>query len=105
MLVHRSLERLPTVHLAWGASHCVVHRSELSADCHAYRIKHKLLGSTTDLPLLVVHTDPPCKVEFPELQFSGDGKPSFKNLALAPQAGIQDIDTEADRWYPLPNRA
>jgi len=38
-------------------------------------------------------------VEFPELQFSGDGKPSFKNLALAPQAGIQDIDTEADRWY------
>ena len=105
VLVHRSLERLPTVHLAWGASHCVVHRSELSADCHAYRIKHKLLGSTTDLPLLVVHTDPPCKVEFPELQFSGDGKPSFKNLALAPQAGIQDIDTEADRWYPLPNRA
>jgi hypothetical protein len=64
-----------------------------------------LLGSTTDLPLLVAHTDPPCKVEFPELQFSGDGKPSFKNLALAPQAGIQDIDTEADRWYLLPNRA
>jgi len=104
VLVHRPQDRLPTVHLAWGASHCVVHRSELSPECHAYRIKHKLLGSTTDLPLLVVHTDPPCNVEFPELQFSGDGKASLKQLPADPQDGIQDIDTEADRWYLLPNR-
>lgn len=104
VLVHRPQDRLPTVHLAWGASHCVVHRSELSPDCHAYRIKHKLLGSATDLPLLVVHTDPPCKVEFPELHFSGDGKASLKQLPADPQDGIQDIDTETDRWYLLPNR-
>lgn len=105
VLVHRPQGRLPTVHLAWGASHCVVHSSELSADFRAYRIKHKLLGSTTDLPLLVVHTDPPCRVEFPELSFTVDGKASFTNLTLGPEVGIQDIDTEADRWYLLPSRA
>ena len=73
-------------------------------DCRAYRIKHKLLGSTTDLPLLVVHTNPPCNVEFPELQFSVDGKASLKQLPAGPQDGIQDIDTESDRWYLLPGR-
>jgi class 3 adenylate cyclase len=105
VLVHRPAERLPTVHLAWGASHCVVHRSELSADRSAYRIKHKLLGSTTDLPLLVVHTDPPCQVEFPELEFPTDGPATLGHIPLQPQEGIQDIDTEADRWYLLPSRA
>jgi class 3 adenylate cyclase len=104
VMVHRAAERLPTIHLAWGASHCVVHRSELSADCRAFRIKHKLLGSQTDLPLLVVHTDPPCQVEFPELQFSSDGRATLKQLPSDPQDGIQDIDTETDRWYLLPNR-
>ncbi len=105
VLVHRPPERLPTVHLAWGASHCVVHRSELRVDCHAYRIKHKLLGSHTDLPLLVVHTDPPCRVEFPELQFSGDDHATLDQLPRERQDGIQDVDTEADRWYLLPSRA
>ena len=32
VLVHRPPGCLPTVHLAWGASHCVIHRSELSGD-------------------------------------------------------------------------
>ncbi len=105
VLVHRPPERLPTVHLAWGASHCVVHRSELNPDCRAFRIKHKLLGSATDLPLLVVHTDPPCQVEFPELHFASDGRASLKQMPVDPQDGIQDIDTESDRWYLLPRRA
>jgi class 3 adenylate cyclase len=104
VLVHRPAERLPTIHLAWGVSHCVVHRSELSSDCRAYRIKHKLLGSHTDLPLLVVHTDPPCRVEFPELHFAHDGRATLNQLPPDPQVGIQDIDTESDRWYLLPNR-
>jgi class 3 adenylate cyclase len=104
VLVHRPPERLPTIHLAWGASHCVIHRSELSGDCRAYRIKHKLLGSNTDLPLLVVHTDPPCQVEFPDLQFAGDGRATLQQSAHEPQEGIQEIDTESDRWYLLPNR-
>ena len=105
VLVHRSSERPPTVHLAWGASHCVLHRSELSANCRAFRIKHKLLGSPTDLPLLVVHTDPPCQVEFPELHFPSDGPATLSQLPPEPQEGIQDIDTETDRWYLLPHRA
>ncbi len=105
VLVHRPAERLPTVHLAWGASHCVVHRSELSPSCRAYRIQHKLLGSHTELPLLVVHTDPPCQVDFPELQFSGDGRETLALVSSGPEDGIQDIDTEVDRWYLLPNRA
>jgi class 3 adenylate cyclase len=104
VLVHRPSERLPTVHLAWGASHCVVHRSELDPTRRAYRIKHKLLGSHTDLPLLVVHTDPPCQVEFPELRFWGDGAGSLHHPQLTPQDGIQDIDTEVDHWYLLPGR-
>ena len=105
VLVHRPPECLPTVHLAWGASHCVIHRSELSADCRAYRIKHKLLGSHTDLPLLVVHTDPPCQVEFPELRFSKEGVATLDPSPPEPTEGIQEVDTESDRWYLLPNRA
>jgi class 3 adenylate cyclase len=102
VLVHRPLERMPTVHLAWGASHCVVHRSELDPACRAYRIKHKLLGSQTDLPLLVVHTDPPCRVEFPELDFSGDVPATLKPESSLLPDGIQEVDTESDRWYLLP---
>ena len=105
VLVHRPPGCLPTVHLAWGASHCVIHRSELSADCRAYRIKHKLLGSHTDLPLLVVHTDPPCQVEFPELRFSKEGVATLDPSPPEPTEGIQEVDTESDRWYLLPNRA
>lgn len=109
VLVHRPAGRLPTVHLAWGASHCVIHRSELSLECKAYRIKHKLLGSPTDLPLLVVHTDPPCQVEFPELHFTGESSATLKQMPVSLESlsgqGIQEIDTEADRWYLLPNRA
>jgi class 3 adenylate cyclase len=104
VLVHRPPERLPTIHLAWGASHCVIHRSELDPDRRAYRIKHKLLGSHTDLPLLMVHTDPPCQVEFPELHFAGDGRASLKPPTPAPQEEVQEIDTEVDRWYLLPSR-
>ena len=103
VLVRRGAGKIPSVHLAWGASQCVIHRSELSPDFVAYRIKHKLLGSDTDLPLLMVHTDPPCEVEFPELQFSPDGRATLKEAAPL-LAGIQEIDTEADRWYLLPNR-
>jgi class 3 adenylate cyclase len=105
VLVHRPAERLPTVHLAWGASHCVVHRSELSPDCRAYRIKHKLLGSPTDLPLLVVHTDPACQVEFPEVEFSADGPATLKPGPSNALDGVQEIDTESDRWYLLPRHA
>jgi class 3 adenylate cyclase len=104
VLVHRPPERLPTIHLAWGASHCVIHRSELNPERRGVRIKHKLLGSPTDLPLLVVHTDPPCQVEFPELHFSSDGRATLGQLPPAPQDEIQDIDTESDRWYLLPRR-
>ena len=103
VLVRRGAGKIPSVHLAWGGSQCVIHRSELSPDFVAYRIKHKLLGSDTDLPLLMVHTDPPCEVEFPELQFSPDGRATLKEAAPL-LAGIQEIDTEADRWYLLPNR-
>jgi class 3 adenylate cyclase len=102
VLVHRPAERLPTVHLAWGGSHCVVHRSELAPERRAYRIKHRLFGSQTDLPLLVVHTDPPCRVEFPELDFPADGPAVLKPQPPASAEGIQDIDTESDRWYLLP---
>ncbi|HEY5284434.1 MAG TPA: hypothetical protein VIM14_16705 [Polyangia bacterium] len=105
VLVHRPAERLPTVHLAWGASHCVIHRSELNPDSRAYRIKHKLLGSETDLPLLVVHTDPPCRVEFPELDFAADGTATLKAGPPSALEGIQEIDTESDRWYLLPRHA
>jgi len=105
VLVHRPPGRLPTVHLAWGASHCVVHSSELSPDRRAYRIKHKLLGSATDLPLLVVHTDPPCQVEFPELDFSAEGPATLKAEAPKLGDGIQEVDTESDRWYLLPRHA
>jgi class 3 adenylate cyclase len=105
VLVHRSTERLPTIHLAWGASHCVVHRSELDPERRAYRVKHKLLGSQTDLPLLVVHTDPPCRVEFPELRFSPDGGAVLRMASPSPQDGVQDIDTESDRWYLLPRHS
>jgi class 3 adenylate cyclase len=104
VLVHRPSDGLPTVHLAWGASHCVVHRSELDAGRRAFRIKHKLLGSHTELPLLVVHTDPPCQVEFPELRFSGDGRESLHTPPGSLQDGVQDIDTDAGRWYLLPSR-
>lgn len=104
VVVHRPPDRLPTVHLAWGASHCVVHRSELDPGCRAFRIKHKLLGSSTDLPLLVVHTDPACQVEFPELQFSSDGRATLGGVPSQPHDGIQDVDTESDRWYLLPRR-
>jgi hypothetical protein len=102
VLVHRCGERPPTVHLAWGASHCVVHCSELDPRSLAYRIKHKLLGSQTDLPLLLVHTDPPCRVEFPELDFYGEGAAALKHGGAAFSQGIQEIDTESDRWYLLP---
>ncbi|MGD0838910.1 MAG: hypothetical protein ABSB49_19925 [Polyangia bacterium] len=102
VLVHRPPERLPTVHLAWGTSHCVVHRSELDPSAHAFRIKHKLLGSPTELPLLVVHTDPACQVEFPELSFAWDGRASLGEMSSEPRDGVQDIDTESDRWYLLP---
>jgi class 3 adenylate cyclase len=102
VLVHRSGDRLPTVHLAWGGSHCVVHRSELDPARRAYRIKHKLLGSETDLPLLVVHTDPPCHVEFPELDFAADGSATLKAESDSALDGIQEVDTESDRWYLLP---
>ncbi|MBN2575207.1 MAG: hypothetical protein JXP73_11650 [Deltaproteobacteria bacterium] len=105
VLVHRPAERLPTIHLAWGASHCVVHRSELAPECRAYRIKHKLLGSPTDLPLLLVHTDPPCRVEFPELDFSGKGPATLRPGLPASSEGVQEIDTESDRWYLLPRHA
>lgn len=104
VLVHRPPQRLPTVHLAWGASHCVVHSSELDGNCRAYRIKHKLLGSPTDLPLLVVHTDPPCQVEFPDLTFSADGPATLKAEAKALD-GVQEVDTESNRWYLLPRHA
>jgi class 3 adenylate cyclase len=105
VLVHRPGDRLPTVHLAWGASHCVVHRSELRPECRAFRIKHKLLGSQTDLPLLIVHTDPPCRVEFPELDFAGEGNATLKAESSGALDGIQEIDTESDRWYLLPRHA
>ena len=105
VLVRRPPTRIPNIHLAWGASQCVIHRSELSPDFPAYRIKHKLLGSHTDLPLLMVHTDPPCEVEFPELHFGPDGSATMKGTVPVPLDGIQEIDTETDRWYLLPNRA
>jgi len=105
VLVHRSGERLPTIHLAWGASHCVVHHSELNPERHAFRIKHKLLGSETDLPLLVVHTDPPCRVEFPELVFPPHGSASLRHSPPPSGDDIQEIDTESDRWYLLPRQA
>lgn len=105
VLVHRPSERLPTIHLAWGASHCVVHRSELDPERRAYRVKHKLLGSQTDLPLLLVHTDPPCRVEFPELGFLPDGGAALRMTSPSPQDGVQDIDTESDRWYLLPRHS
>lgn len=104
VLVHRPPQRLPTVHLAWGASHCVVHSSELDANFRFFRIKHKLLGSPTDLPLLVVHTDPPCQVEFPDLAFSADGPATLKAEAK-PLDGVQEVDTESNRWYLLPRHA
>jgi class 3 adenylate cyclase len=105
VLVRRPAGKIPNIHLAWGASQCVIHRSELKADCTAYRIKHKLLGSHTELPLLMVHTDPPCEVEFPELHFASDGRATLKEAETTELDGIQEIDTERDRWYLLPNRA
>ena len=104
VLVKRPAAKIPNIHLAWGASHCMIHRSELRPDANAYRIKHKLLGSPTDLPLLMVHTDPACDVEFPELKFSSDGKAILRPHDTSTLPDLQDIDTESDRWYHLPNR-
>src|ERR1019366_7687320 len=97
VLVRRPPTRVPNIHLAWGASQCVIHRSELDPNATAFRIMHKLLGSPTDLPLLMVHTDPPCEVEFPELHFAADGQATIKATDSMAFDGIQEVDSETDR--------